>query len=264
MVKVLPPQHVLNAQAMPDIMHGFFTRRGGVSAPPFDDLNVSNSVGDREEDVAANRERVATYMGVLTEKLVTVRQVHGSDVLTIESPIDLQRLPCAYPADAIVSTQRNIAIGVQTADCAPILLADATGDVVAAVHAGWRGTVRGVLENTVRTMRALNAQEVTAVIGPCISQRRYEVEEDMRAEVLAQDEAASAFFMTAPRDGCFLFDLGGYCAFRLHRAGLRRISRIKLDTLSDMRRFFSNRRMTLEGRKRTGRQISAIRAGKKK
>lgn len=263
MVKVLSPQYVLQAQALPDIVHGFFTRQGGVSTPPYDCLNMSTSVGDRAENVAVNWERVANFMGVPAQNLVTVHQVHGSDVLTLQNLTDLQRPSNADPADAIVSTCRDIAIGVQTADCGPILISDASGDVVAAIHAGWRGAVRGIIENTIRTMQTLGAQELTAVIGPCISQRRYEVEEDMRTEVLAQDDKASPFFINAERVGAYLFDLGGYCALRLRRAGLRHISQIRLDTFSDSRRFFSHRRMTLGGYTHTGRQISAIKAGKK-
>ena len=226
--------------------HGFFTREGGVSTGPFASLNASLSGSDDPADVAENRRRVAKAIGVPV--LVGLTQVHGPDVITVETPWP----PGAGPrADAMVTRQPGIGLAIVTADCAPVLFA--TPGAVGAAHAGWRGAVAGVLEAVVD---ALGGQNVTAVIGPCIGPASYEVAADMRDTVLAQNAGSERYF-TATRPGHWFFDLPGYCAGRLQAAGAA-VSILAADTLPDERRFFSHRRRTLAGGGPIGHQVSVI------
>lgn len=232
------------------IRHGFFTREGGVSAGPYASLNCSRSSTDDPAAVAENRARVARHLGAAM--LVGLHQVHGAEVAVVREPWPAGEGP---RADAMVTRLRGVALGIVTADCAPVLLADADGEVAGAVHAGWRGALAGVLENAVAAMRALGAGPVLAAVGPCIRQPSYEVGPDLRDPVLAHDPAAARFFTEGARPGAFQFDLAGYCAARLGQVAT--VDVVDADTLPDAARFFSHRRRTLAGGGVIGHQISA-------
>ena len=232
------------------VRHGFFTREGGVSAGPYASLNCSTSGADDPDAVAENRARVARALGTVPSMLLGLSQVHGADVVTVEAPWP----PSAGPrADAAVTRQPGLALGIITADCAPVLLADAAAGVVGAVHAGWRSAVGGVLEATVAAMAALGAQpgRIAAVVGPCIRQSSYEVGPDLRD---AAGPPGGAFFQPGARAGHWQFDLPGYCAMRL---GGCAVGAVDAATFADPR-FWSHRRRTLAGGGPIGHQISAI------
>ncbi len=237
--------------------HGFFTRLGGVSSGPYASLNCSLSGGDARDAVLHNRANAAHAVGAQPDHLVGLMQVHGTDVVHVTQPW----APGAGPrADAMVTDRPDIALGIITADCAPILLADTQAGVVAAAHAGWRGAVAGVIEATVAAMLRLGARPTTiaAAIGPCIRQQSYEVSADLRDAVLAHDTADDSFFAAGQRTARWQFDLAGYCAARLTTAGIIHIDTIDADTAADETRFFSYRRRTLGGGGPIGHQISII------
>jgi YfiH family protein len=235
--------------------HGFFTRRGGLSSGPFASLNCSLSGQDDRDTVLRNRALAARAIGAEPAALVGLFQFHGTDVVTVEQPWKPGEGP---RADAMVTNRPGIALGIVTADCAPVLFATQGGDIVGAAHAGWRGALAGVLEATLAAMRALGAETVCAAIGPCIGPRSYEVAADLRDAVLARDPDDARFFADGRRPERWLFDLPGYCAARLAAAGVAaRI--LGADTLSDEARFFSHRRRTLAGGGPIGHQISIIR-----
>ncbi len=235
--------------------HGFFTRRGGVSAGPYASLNCSLSGQDAPEAVRENRALVAQRLGAGPANLVGVTQVHGAAVAVAETPWPYGAGP---RADAMVTDRPGLALGIVTADCTPVLLADLRAGVVGAVHAGWRGAVAGVLEATVEAMVRLGARpgSIAAAIGPCIRQPSYEVGPDLREAVLAHDAAGAAFFIEGARLDRWQFDLAGYCRTRLR--GVAQVEVIDADTLADADRFFSHRRRTLAGGGPIGHQISAI------
>jgi polyphenol oxidase len=231
--------------------HRFFTRNGGVSTGAYASLNCSFT-SDDPVNVRENRARVAQAMGVERSKLLGCKQVHGIGVAVVQEPWTEGEGPAA---DALVSNVPGLGLGVITADCAPVLF---HGDGVAgAAHAGWRGAVAGVLEATIAAMRGLGAEQIHAVIGPCIQQASYEVGADMRDAVLAQGRNAARFF-TAGRPGHWWFDLPGYCLARLEAAGIKAES-LGLDTCALEQEFFSHRRRTLRGETALGHQISVIR-----
>ncbi len=235
--------------------HGFFTRRGGVSLGPYASLNCSLSGGDNPAAVAENRARVAQSLGAEPGMLLGLTQVHGDAVVTVDKPWP----PGAGArADAMVTQQPGVVLGIVTADCAPVLLADSRAKVIGAVHAGWRGAVAGVLEATVAAMAALGADpaRTIAAVGPCIRQPSYEVGPDLREAALAQDPASAAYFEAGSRADRWQFDLAGYCAARLRGCG--QIEVVDADTAADAERFFSHRRRTLAGGGPIGHQISAI------
>ncbi len=237
--------------------HGFFTRRGGVSTGPYASLNCSPSGQDAPDAVRDNRARAAQAIGADPARLVGVHQVHGAAVVRVAEPW----LPGEGPrADALVSNRPGIALGIVTADCAPVLFVDSEAGVIGAAHAGWRGAVEGVLEATVEAMIAAGASRarIAAAIGPCIGQASYEVAADLRDAVLAREPGGERFLAPGRQSGRWQFDLGGYCAARLDACGVGQVDALGLDTLGDEERFFSHRRRTLAGGGPIGHQISII------
>ena len=236
------------------VRHGFFTRNGGVSQGPFASLNCSLSGADDRVAVLENRARVARAIGALPEHLMGATQVHGVAVARVTQAW----VPGAGPrADAMITDVPGLALGIVTADCAPVLFADSRAGVVAAAHAGWRGAADGILEAVVEAMRALGATAIRASVGPCIRQKSYEVAADMRDAVLAQNPGFAAFFSDGVRADRWKFDLAGLCAARLSAAGAE-VEVIDADTMPDADRFFSHRRRTLAGGGPIGHQMSAI------
>ena len=247
----------LTADTMP-VPHGFFTRRGGVSTGAFTSLNCSLSSPDDPAAVRENRTRVARTLGTDPVRLLGLTQVHGARVVTATDPWAPGQ---GEKADAMVTDQPGLALGIVTADCAPVLFADADRRIVGAAHAGWRGAVAGVLEATIAAMTALGASagRITAAIGPCIAQASYEVGPDLRDAVLARSADDAAFFAPGQRQDRWQFDLPGYCAARLAAAGVRHVMVTGFDTLAEEDRFFSHRRRTLaQARGLTGAKAGPI------
>ncbi|MEA2738877.1 MAG: purine-nucleoside/S-methyl-5-thioadenosine phosphorylase / adenosine deaminase [Acetobacteraceae bacterium] len=243
--------------------HGFFTRRGGVSTGPYASLNCSLSSKDDRQAVLENRARVACSLDTDPDRLLGLTQVHGIHVVTATAPWAAGQ---GEKADAMVTAQPGLALGIVTADCAPVLFADRDGKVVGAAHAGWRGAVAGVLEATIAAMTALGTSpdRITAAVGPCIAQTSYEVGPDLRDAVLLRSSADQVFFAPGRREDRWQFDLAGYCAARLTAAGLGHVIVTGHDTLAGEDRFFSHRRRTLAQQTGAeagpiGHQISVIR-----
>lgn len=235
--------------------HGFFTRKGGASSGIFAGLNCGTGSSDQAEIVAINRARVADAMGLGVEGLVSVHQVHSPDVVSVTAPFaDRPR------ADAMVTATPGLALAVLTADCQPVLFADAKAGVIGAAHAGWKGARDGVMEATLDAMEALGAQrgQITAVIGPCISQTAYEVGQEFFESFTDAAPEARRFFVNGNGDR-YLFDLPSYGLWRLREAGVGRADWTRHCTYRDPARFYSYRRTTHAGEADYGRQISVIR-----
>jgi YfiH family protein len=239
------------------VQHGFFTREGGVSTGIFASLNCSLSSGDDLAAIHENRSRAMAALGLGADALASVHQVHSPDVVMVEKPWPQGERP---KADGMVTKRKGIALGVVTADCAPVLFADERAGIVGAAHAGWRGAVGGVLEATIAKMieEGASLTRVIAVIGPCIGFNSYEVGPEFPAPFLAQDAASERFFRAAQRPRHHLFDLPGYVRARLAAAGVQHIDWVGGDTAREAERFFSWRRTCLEGEKQFGHQLSAI------
>jgi YfiH family protein len=242
--------------ALPRIRHGFFTRTGGVSTGVYASLNGGTGSDDLPDHVANNRARMAAALGSAPQRFLTAYQIHSPEVVIADAPWPHDQRP---RADAIVTRVAGLAIGVSTADCGPILLADAEADVVGAAHAGWRGALTGVIESVVTAMEGLGARRdrITAAIGPMIRQKNYEVGDDLVTRFLAADTANKKFFSTAERPGHAMFDLAGYIGSKLQRAGVT-CDDLGLCTYADPDSFYSYRRTTHRGEADYGRHINAI------
>ena len=238
-----------------NIRYRFFSRKNGVSEGDFSSLNCSVRVGDEPAKVREHMRRVAGNLGCTVEKLFVLHQTHSSIVIPVTTNEPFEKTPYG---DALVTNQPNIFLGIKTADCAPVLLADPEERIIAAAHAGWRGAVGGVLENTIKTMTDMGAktQNIIAVIGPCIALQSYEVGQDMKEEFLKGDLKASSFFVPAEA-GKYRFDLPGYVLARLERAGIGAAEWIGKDTYALEKDYFSHRRSSQKGES-CGRQISVI------
>ena len=235
--------------------HGFFTRKGGASSGLYAGLNCGRGSADQTDAVAVNRTRVAEAMGVAPDRLLTLHQTHSADVITVTAATDLAALR-AVRADALVTREPGLVLAVLTADCQPVLLADPAAGVIGAAHAGWKGTIAGVLEATVAAMRALGARDIRAVIGPAISQPAYEVDPEFMQDFIDRDPDFARFFASGPK-GKPVFDLPGLGVDRLRAAGAEAVWSGHC-TYGDPQRFFSYRRATHLGEPDYGRLISAI------
>ncbi|WP_319825616.1 peptidoglycan editing factor PgeF [Thalassovita sp.] len=246
---------ILTSDLLTGTQHGFFTRKGGASSGIFNGLNCGFGSSDQREIVAINRARVAQAMNVAPDHLVTIHQTHSPDVAVITDPAQ-----DAGPADAMVTNVPGIALGILTADCQPVLFADARAGVVGAAHAGWRGALDGVLDRTLDAMVALGADRshIKAAIGPTISQRAYEVGPEFFDSFTGADIYNARFFVAGQGDRK-MFDLPSYGLHRMHAAGIGDAEWTRHCTYTDPDRFFSYRRTTHVGEADYGRLISVIR-----
>lgn len=246
---------VLTSGYLDPVKHGFFTRRGGASSGIFSGLNCGPGSSDQSQAVMINRNRVAAEIGVPVDNLVSLHQVHSADVIVVDGPLsDRPR------ADAMVTAKPGVALAILTADCQPVLFADARAGVVGAAHAGWKGALSGVLEATLDAMEQLGARRnnIAAAIGPSISQRAYEVGPEFLDQFLSEDRENSRFFAGGNGDR-YHFDLPGYGLQRLRQAGVGSAEWTGHCTYSDPDRFYSFRRTTHAGEADYGRLISVIR-----
>lgn len=242
--------------AIDGIRHGFFTRQGGWSTGIYASLNTGLGSDDDRETVKRNRAAICDQLGV--SAVVTPYQVHSPDAVIVDQPWG-HDFPDTVPrADAVVTDKAGFAIAVNTADCTPILFVSADGKVVGAAHAGWKGAIGGVLAATVQKMRELGARDITAVIGPTISQASYEVGPEFQARFVDRDAAHERFFVPSVKPAHFMFDLPGFVRARLEALELASIQDLGLCTYADEQRFFSYRRTTHRAEPDYGRQLSAI------
>jgi polyphenol oxidase len=237
--------------------HAFFTRSGGVSQGVYATLNGGTGSNDAPDKIAENRARMSTILGVSADRLLTAYQIHSPDVVVVEEPWTHEQRP---RADAIVTRVARLAIGVSTADCGPLLFADRQAGVIGAAHAGWRGALSGVIEATVAAMEKLGASRarITAALGPTIQQPNYEVGPEFVARFSAADADNARFFVASPNAGHAMFDLPGYIAVRVQRAGIVNFEDVGLCTYAEPDRFYSFRRATHRNEPDYGRHINAI------
>ena len=245
--------------ALPGLRHGFFTRAGGVSTGIYEGLNTGVGSSDDPAAVAENRRRVAAHLGGAPDDLAACFQVHSAVARVAEAGWKGER----PEGDATVTAAPGVICAVLTADCAPILLADAEAGVVGAAHAGWKGALTGIVHSTVAAMEALGARpgRIAAVVGPCIAQDSYEVGADYQDRFEHHDAGSGRFFAPGATADKRQFDLPGYVLWRLEQAGVGDAAWTGDDTRADAARFYSNRRAHLNGEPDFGRLMSAISLG---
>lgn len=247
---------ILTSPLLAGLRHGFFTRRGGASSGIYEGLNCGPGSSDQREAVAMNRARVASALAVEPDRLLSLHQVHSTAV-AVAGPEGWSERP---RADGVVTVTPGIALGILTADCAPVLFADAEAEVIGAAHAGWRGALDGVLEATVAAMTGLGARReaIVAAVGPTISQSAYEVGPEFLDRFRDEATGLDRFFIPG-RDDRLRFDLPGFVLHQLRAAEIREATWIGHCTYADPARFFSYRRATHAGQPDYGRLISTIR-----
>jgi polyphenol oxidase len=241
---------------VPGLRHAFFTREGGVSEGIYAGLNGGLGSSDTPTNVLENRRRMAARMGVAPDRFLSLHQIHSPDAVVATGPWDG---PARPKADAIVTRTEQLAIGITTADCGPVLFVDPVRRVIGAAHAGWKGALTGVLESTLRAMEELGAArgQTIAAIGPMIRQPSYEVGAEFVERFLDADPEHGMFFLPSPREGHAMFDLAGFIRMRLESAGVLMIDDLGADTYAD-ERFFSYRRSVHRNEPDYGRHVHAI------
>ncbi|MBO6519470.1 MAG: peptidoglycan editing factor PgeF [Rhodospirillales bacterium] len=239
------------------VRHLFFSRNGGVSGGIYSSLNCGPGSSDDQASVLDNRARAMAALDQEPENLVTVYQYHSPVVVEVHEAWALGEAP---KADAMVTTEPGIVLGILTADCAPVLFADADAGVIGAAHAGWKGALGGVIDATVEAMVDAGAQldRIAAAVGPCIQQPSYEVGADFRSSFLEAGSGNDRFFARGAIEGKFQFDLSGYVRHRLTECSVGSIEILPIDTYTEEDRFFSYRRATHRGEPDYGRELSAI------
>lgn len=257
MSDLTPITHPLLART--GIRHGFFTRQGGVSTGIYNALNTGLGSADDQMAVSENRRRVAEAMGGGPDDLAGCYQTHSAITCVADGPWRGER----PQGDAVVTVTPGVICAVLTADCAPVLLADAEAGVVAAVHAGWKGALGGVVQSAVMAMQALGArpERMVGVVGPCIAQISYEVGADFQDRFEQDDSGVGRFFIEASTADKQLFDLPGFVLWRLEQAGVGEAAWTGHDTCADEENFYSNRRAYQRGEPDFGRLMSAISLG---
>ena len=249
------PVETLRSRALDGVRHAFLGRRGGVSEGICGGLNVGLGSGDDRDSIRENRRRAVACVAPGAE-LVTLHQMHSPEAIYVTAAYADDSRP---RADAMVADRPGLVLGILTADCAPVLLADREAGVIAAAHAGWKGALGGVVEATVAEMERRGAarSRIAAAVGPCIARRSYEVDESFLRRFAEADPEHERFFSLG-REGHYQFDLEGFVLSRLAESGLTRIEAMGEDTYSQPERFFSFRRATHKGEPDYGRQISLV------
>lgn len=237
------------------IFHGFYTREGGESSGIYESLNTGLGSNDDPQFVQQNRAKIAVDLGVAATHLTGCFQVHSADVITVDGPMGADR----PDADGLVTNKRGIALGILTADCGPILFADSNAQIIGACHAGWKGALTGIAENTIDAMIMLGAtrENICAVLGPCISQKNYEVGPEFKARFEDKNASFNMYFEPSLKTDHFMFDMQTFIFDRLLAAGVK-ASKTGNCTYEDEKRFFSYRRTTHRSEPDYGRQMSAI------
>ena len=246
---------IITSDCLTPNIHGFFTRHGGISSGIFKGLNCGEGSSDQFQDVMTNRNLVAEAMNVAEQNLITIHQIHSASVITVAEPFAGSK----PKADALVSNTKGLAIGILTADCAPILFSDPNSGIVGAAHSGWQGAIKGIARSTVAKMVELGADlgNIQAVVGPCISQKNYEVGEEFLENFLTEDHNFLKFFSNG-KDNKYHFDLPRFCLQSLRDAGINNAQWTGHCTYEDSNKFYSYRRARHTGEPDYGRLISVI------
>jgi len=242
------------------ISYGFFGRQGGVSTGLYDSLNCRAGSDDKKENILENRKRVCDALGTNLENLLTLYQVHGDECVLLEKPWRQSKRP---KADSMVTKTAGLALGILTADCTPILFRGQNAEgkpVIGAAHSGWKGSIGGIIEETITMMKRAGAlpDTITAAIGPTIAQDSYEVGQEFFDHFKAYAERNESFFIPSKKPGHHMFNLPAYVTHRLTEAGIKTILNTNTDTYSNENDYFSYRRTTHAGEPEYGGQISAI------
>jgi YfiH family protein len=251
----LTPVQSSELSNMKGIEHAFFTRKGGVSNGIYAGLNAGLGSGDDRAHVVENRNRMANFLNVAHDKIASPYQVHSPDAIVTSHAWQDNR----PQADGVVTNTPGLALGIVTADCGPVLFADADAGVIGACHAGWKGAVGGVMENTIAQMETLGAKRknTVAILGPCISQENYEVGPDFPNPFLQLDAENARYFVPSKKTDHHMFDLTGYIVDRLAKTGVQS-GTVARCTYAEEDNFYSYRRTTHRNEPDYGRQLSAI------
>jgi len=241
----------------PTIRHGFFTREGGVSEGFYASLNCGYGSGDLADNVTENRRRVVNELGVPKAELLTSYQQHTATAIVVEEPWLPHKAPVA---DGMATKIPGLALGILTADCAPVLFADDQAGVIGAAHGGWQGALGGIMEATLERMMELGALigNIKAAIGPCIQQKSYEVGPEFLDRFIEASGKNADLFQPSDKDGHHMFDLAGFLVTQLGEVGVAQIVQTGYDTCPDEHLFYSYRRSVLQGENDYGREISVI------
>ncbi|MEH6702968.1 peptidoglycan editing factor PgeF [Parasphingorhabdus sp.] len=246
---------ITTSSLLDGVTHGFLGRAGGVSEGIYSGLNIGLGSDDDREAIMENR-RLAVEGLMPGGELVTVHQIHSAEVVTVTGSMSLDQRP---QADAMVTDQPNLLLGILTADCVPVLFHDSQANLIGAAHAGWKGALAGVTDNVITAMEALGADRgnIASAIGPCIAQASYEVDASFRTRFVDADAANGRFFSAGKADH-FQFDIEEYVAARLMASGITKIDKLGLDTYAHENRYYSYRRSCHRDEAGYGRQISLI------
>ena len=243
-------------KSIKNLRHCFFSRENGFSSGIYKGLNCGLGSGDKKENILKNLEFVEKKIGCKNNSLVTLNQRHTNEVIYFDDPLSVKK---KLTGDAIVSKVKNIAIGVLTADCVPILFYDHKKKIIGCAHAGWKGALNGIIQNTISKFKDLkcNSTDLIAVVGPCIKKENYEVKNDLYEKFIEKNKKNKIFFQNIDKNK-YLFDLRGFVNNEILNLNIKNLENIEIDTFSKKELFYSYRRACFNKEKDYGRCISVI------
>ena len=237
-----------------NIKYGFFTRKGGYSKKPYDTLNCSNKYNDKLLNVKKNRKKALIEVKLNKKKLIIGEQFHSNKTIIIKKKI-LNKLK----ADAFITKNKDLAIGILTADCAPIFFFDDEKKIIGAAHAGWKGSLKNICKTTVKSMRMIGSKnkDINVIIGPCINYKNYEVDNKLFDKFMKKNKDYKKFFKKK-NNNKYYFKFGPLLRYQLQKLKVKNIVLVNEDTFSNKSKFYSHRRKTIHNESATGRLINII------
>ncbi len=237
------------------INFGFFTSKGGVSKGNYFSLNCSKSNKDLKKNVIKNIKIATKNLGIQNKKLILINQIHSNKIISITK----KNFKKKFYGDGLITNNKNLALGVLTADCAPIFIFDIHKSTICCLHSGWKGSLSNIVEKSIKKLKInkIKTSNLIAVVGPCIGFKNYEVDKSFKVNFKNKNIMYLKYFKSKNKNKDF-FDLRGLINFQLKKQGIRKIYNIRKDTYSNNNLFFSHRRSVHKNMISTGRMINII------
>ena len=237
-----------------ELIYGFFSRNGGISSRPFNTLNCSKNTKDLNNNVKKNIKKSLYSLNAINKKLIVANQYHSNKIIIIKN-----KLKKNYRADGFVTNNKNIFLGILTADCAPVFFYDPKLKIIGAAHIGWKGCLNDICKTAIKSMENVGSKKtnIESIIGPCINFKHYEVGRDLYLKYYKKNKKYKKFFIKKDSNK-YLFNLSYSIEYQLKKLGIKRVIICNEDTYSNKRKYFSHRRSIMKGESNTGRMINII------
>ena len=249
-------QNFININKFVDIVNlGFFTSKGGISKGDFNSLNCSKSNDDKKNNVSGNIKIALNALGIEKKRLKLINQIHSNKIFFINN----NNLNKDIYGDGLITENKNIALGILTADCAPIFIFDKKKSIVCCLHSGWKGALNNIVSKGIKKIKRkkIKSQNIIVIVGPCLGFSNFEVDKKFKLKFIKKNRSYQKFFKSKNRNKD-IFDLRNLINFQISKEGIDNVFNIRKDTYKNSHIFFSHRRATHQNKIQTGRMINII------